>query len=254
MHVQKPLKVVFMGRKPGASLGLRYLVDKGACVVAVVATETHNPADGDSPLSETASELGLPVYTPKSIEDDIANLGPVDLVVSYLYWKRIKPPLLNLGKIGCINLHPAPLPDYRGLGGYNFAILDGCTQYGVSAHFVAEKFDTGDIIQVNRFPIDPNNETAWSLAQESQEQLLILFKEVVDMLLRGEELSRIAQGEGRYINRMEMEAAKRINKDDTPETIERKVRAFWYPPYPGATIEIAGKDYTLVNPDLLKDL
>ena len=52
-------------------------------------------------------------------------LGEVDLVVSFLFWNRIREPLISLGRVGCLNLHPAPLPDFRGVGGYNVAILEG---------------------------------------------------------------------------------------------------------------------------------
>ena len=41
-----------------------------------------------------------------------------------------------LGRIGCLNFHPAPLPDLRGVGGYNVAILEGMREWGVSCHFV----------------------------------------------------------------------------------------------------------------------
>ena len=54
----------------------------------------------------------------------------------------------------CLNFHPAPLPDMRGLGGYNVAILEDFEEWGVSAHFVDEEFDTGDLVRVDRFPID----------------------------------------------------------------------------------------------------
>ncbi len=54
--------------------------------------------------------------------------------------------------MGCLNFHPAPLPDFRGLGGYNVAILEGLPEWGVSSHFVDEHFDTGDLVDVERFP------------------------------------------------------------------------------------------------------
>ena len=60
----------------------------------------------------------------------------VDLVISFLFWKRIREPLLSLGRIGCLNFHPAPLPDMRGVGGYNVAVLEGMSEWGVSCHFV----------------------------------------------------------------------------------------------------------------------
>ena len=71
------------------------------------------------------------------------DLEGTDLVLSFLFWRLIRPPLIDLGRIGCLNFHPAPLPDWRGLGGYNVAVLEGLTEWGVSAHFVDEELRHG---------------------------------------------------------------------------------------------------------------
>lgn len=252
------LRVLFLGRKPGAGAALRYLAGQEVEVVAVVAPETHRPADGHPPLRTSAEELGLPVHAPASLEQALAGdpgaLGRVDLAVSYLYWQKIKPPLLHLPRLGFINLHPAPLPEYRGLGGYNFAILAGDSQFGVSAHFVSENIDAGDLIEVRRFPIEVGRETAHSLERQAQEHLLQLFKDVMARMLGDGRLPRAPQGPGRYYSRAEMEAAKAVLPDDPPELVERKVRAFWYPPYEGAYIERGGRKYTLVSEAILRSL
>ena len=61
-------------------------------------------------------------------------------------------------------------------------------------------FDTGDLVEVERFPIDPETATAFSVDLESQEHLLGLFKRVMRRALAGEELPRTPQGEGRYVS------------------------------------------------------
>lgn len=178
----------------------------------------------------------------------------VDLVISFLFWKRIKKPLIELGDIGCINFHPAPLPDFRGLGGYNFAIYEGVTSWGVSAHYVEEDFDTGDIIQVDKFDINPDKETAFSLEQRTQAFLLQLFKEVIDEASESGSLDAKPQGEGRYIKKEEFEESRKVQPEDTVENIKRKIRAFWYPPRGGASIEIEGEEFTLVDKKILEDI
>ena len=133
------------------------------------------------------------------VSDDELYAEPpedVDVVISFLFWKLIREPLVTLGRIGCLNFHPAPLPDLRGLGGYNVAILEGMREWGVSCHFVDESFDTGDLVEVERFPIDPDSATAFSLDLESQERLLGLFQRVMGMAMAGEELPRTPQGPG----------------------------------------------------------
>jgi len=189
-----------------------------------------------------------------AIEDPAAaaiDLEGIDLVLSFLFWKRIRRPLIEHARIGCLNFHPAPLPDVRGVGGYNVAVLEGLAEWGVSAHFVDERFDTGDLVRVDRFPIDTTSETALSLDIRSQEHLLGLFRDVVDRALAGEELPRAPQGEGRYVTRAEFETLRRVRGDDPPELTERRIRAFWYPPYDGATIEVGGRELTLVDRRLL---
>lgn len=254
-------RAIFMGKdKPSAVAALRHLVESGVDVVCVVA-----PGLPDTPsLADAARDLGLPLATDTSLYDRLAGddqaapgVGPlddIDLVLSFLFWKRIRAPLITLPTIGCINFHPAPLPDFRGLGGYNVAILEQLPEWGVSAHFVDEAFDTGDLIRVNRFPIDPSAETAWSLEKRTRQHLIELFGAVVAMARDDDPLPRIPQGEGRYIDRDEFERMRHVEPDDPPELIERKIRAFWYPPYPGATIEVRGRRYTLVSEPLMEEI
>jgi methionyl-tRNA formyltransferase len=190
-------------------------------------------------------------------EDDLyaaaerGALGQVDLVLSFLFWNRIREPLISLGRIGAVNFHPAPLPDLRGVGGYNVAILEGREEWGVSCHFVDEHIDTGDLVEVERFPIDPAAETALSLDVRSQERLLPLFQRVIERALRGEELPRRPQGKGRYVSRAELEELRIVRPGDD---VERKVRAFWYPPWPGAALDVEGRQLTLVDDSLLGEL
>jgi methionyl-tRNA formyltransferase len=137
------------------------------------------------------------------------------------------------------------------VGGYNVAILEGMGEWGVSAHYVDAEIDTGDLIEVERFPLDPDSATAFSLDLESQERLFELFRRVMDRLLGGQELPRTPQGEGRYVSAEEFQELRRVRPGDD---LERKLRAFWYPPYPGAVVEVAGRELTLVDERLLAEL
>ena len=116
-----------------------------------------------------------------------------------------------------------------------------------------QRLDTGDLVRVDRFPIAPDA-TALSLDIESQVALVALFGDVVDMAVDGRELPRESQDDGRYVTRDEFEALRKVPPDETPETLERRIRAFWYPPYDGATIEIAGRTVSLVDRKLLAEV
>jgi methionyl-tRNA formyltransferase len=239
-----------MGKcKRSAARALDWLVEQGVEVVAVVASEPDRWTREEQRLDLVALGRGLPLVA----DEDLYAAPPpdVDVVISFLFWKLIREPLLSLGRIGCLNFHPAPLPDLRGLGGYNVAILEALPEWGVSCHFVDERFDTGDLVEVERFPIDPEAETAFSLDLRSQERLLALFQRVMGRALAGEELPREPQREGRYVDRAEFEALRIVRPGDD---VERKLRAFWYPPHPGAVIELDGRSVTLVDERLLGEV
>ena len=238
-----------MGKhKRSAARALAWLAERCE-VVAVVAPEPDQLAHPEQRLDRAARRYGLRLAG----DDELCADPPedVDVVISFLFWKRIREPLLSLGRVGCLNFHPAPLPDLRGVGGYNVAVLERRRDWGVSCHFVDERLDTGDLVAVERFAIDPDTATAFSLDLASQERLLRLFQDVLGRALAGEELPRRPQGEGRYVSREELEELRRVRAGDD---LERKVRAFWYPPWPGAMVEIEGRTLSLVDERLLHEV
>jgi methionyl-tRNA formyltransferase len=239
-----------MGKsKRSAVRALDLLVERGAEVIAVVAPEPDRWTRNPQRLDLAARRHGLPLVAREELY--ATPPGDLDLVVSFLYPHLIREPLISLGRIGCLNFHPAPLPDFRGLGGYNVAILEGLLEWGVSCHFVDEHFDTGDLVEVERFTIDPDAHTALSLDLESGERLVRLFARVMERALAGEELPREAQGEGRYVSGEEFERLRVVRPGDD---LERKLRAFWYPPHPGAVLDVEGRRLTLVDDALLAEV
>ena len=93
--------------------------------------------------------------------------------------------------------------------------------------------------------------TAFSLDLESQERLLGLFQRVMGMAIAGQELPRAPQGPGRYVDADEFERLRRVRPGDD---LDRKLRAFWYPPHAGALVEVEGRDLTLVDERLLAEV
>jgi methionyl-tRNA formyltransferase len=244
------MRAVFMGKNKRSAVGaLSHLVETGWEVAGVVAAEPDRHTRPEQRMDLVAERHGLPLLG----EEDLYRHGVagVDLVISFLFWNRIREPLISGPAAGCLNFHPAPLPDMRGVGGYNVAILEGFPEWGVSAHFVDEDIDTGDLVAVERFPIDAQSETALSLDVTSQERLLELYRDVVDRVREGEELTRTPQGGGRYVSREELEGLRHVRPGDD---VARKIRAFWYPPHPGAVVEVDGQAMTLVDAGLLHEL
>ena len=241
-----------MGRKKQAAELLKWTVDQNIEEVAVC---TDNQFD-NSPTTKMANELNIPVISMEEAEEYSDN-HEIDLVVSYLYWRKIRKPLIENPKYGCINFHPAILPNWKGCGGYNIAILYKLDKWGVTAHYVNEDIDTGPIIKVNRFDFDYKTATAKSLEKVTQEELINLYKEIVlQVKEKGKlEVLNIDNSKGTYISRKQMNQMKIITEDDlNSEDLDIKIRAFWFPPYEGAYIERNGRKYTLVDKEILNSL
>ena len=256
------MRCVYMGKhKRSVVGGLEHLLATGWEVAAVVAPPPDESAAPEQRLDLAARRAGLPLASDDdlyaAIESPHASeldLTAIDTVLSFLFWNRIRKPLIDLADAGCLNFHPAPLPDMRGIGGYNVAILEDWPEWGVSAHFVDAEFDTGDVVRVDRFPIDRERETALSLDYRSQAKLLDVFRWTAAELAAGRDLPRTPQGDGRYVTREEFEALRVVTPGDPPDLTARRIRAYWYPPHDGATLELDGQTVSLVDRALLAEV
>lgn len=237
-----------MGRKAAGAAALRWTLEQGYDVVGVL-TDSH--LEG-SQTAEVAERHGLKLFTYETaIEAIAAGDLSFDLGVSFVYWRILKEPMLSHPSLGIVNFHPAPLPEYKGTAGYNLAILDGLSAWAVSAHYVDAGIDTGGIIDRIEFAIDREAETAQTLEATSMGHLLELYKRTVRRVAEKGVLPTSPNVGGRYVTRAEMEAMKRVEPGDD---VDRKIRAFWFPPYRGAYVEVGGKPYTLVNDFVLQGL
>ena len=154
-----------------------------------------------------------------------------------------------------INLHGAILPAYKGAFTYNWGIYNHEQEWGATAHFVNERFDEGDIIQIQRFTIDPEQISVSELERKTQEAAYTLSLELVEKIANGIELSRIPQtSEGKYYSRKDFEDLKRISVQDGVDQINRKIHACWCPPYEGAYVVIGGQKYSIINSEIMETL
>ena len=236
---------MFMGSTQDASDMLGWTCEQQGIQIAAVV--------GDPPLQERARTLGLTVLTLEEVYEKF-HAAPdwCDLVISYLYWRILKSPIIDAPRYGCINFHPAPLPDYKGRGGCSFAILHQLTKWGCTAHYIDSGIDTGNIIDVRWFPFRWQDETGISLKKKTGEEQKVQYKEVFAQVVKMGVLpaERQVADTGRYISKQEMLEAMRIRPEK--DNIDAKIQAFWFPPHDGAFIELNGKRYTLVNEVVLK--
>lgn len=209
------MRVIFLGGKSYGVGALRFLVVNWD-VIAI---------DGDDLIKTEARRLEIPLLGE-------VELGRIDLLISYLYKKRVREPLLSYPRLGCVNFHPGWLPEFAGACGYNVAILEGAHQYGCTAHFMTDQIDGGDIIARRAVYLDWN-ETAYSLAMKTYEEMFWLLNDVVRSFELGS-VKRIPQTNTRYMKWAEVEKLRYILPEDDAKTIDRKTRAFYFPPYKGA--------------------
>jgi methionyl-tRNA formyltransferase len=244
------MKILFMGRKAIAARCLAYLREQRWAEIVGVLTDSHLTG---SITAAAAREFGLPLYTfEQATTAMLDGILKYDFGVSVLYWRKLKGPFLSVPPLGTLNFHPAPLPDYKGTAGYNLAILENLSQWGVSCHYVDAEIDTGGIVEVSRFPIDREHATVRDLEEQSAHAMEVQFRRVIGRIRQERGLLPTIRNEGgRYISRSEMELMKEIRPGDD---VARKVRAFWYPPYDGAYTVIDGVKYTLVDRGILMKL
>ena len=156
------MKIVFFGTPEFAVPALQALVDSGY-EVAGVFTQPDKPKNRGmkllpTPVKECACTHGIPVYQPRTLRDGEAlellrRLEP-DLIVVAAYGKIFPREILELPRLGCVNIHSSLLPKYRGAAPINWAILNGEERTGVTLMYMAEGLDTGDMLASAETEID----------------------------------------------------------------------------------------------------
>ncbi|MFC3768613.1 formyltransferase family protein [Paenibacillus sp. GCM10012303] len=185
------------------------------------------------------------------------KLESLDIILSYYYQKKLEQSILDYPKNKCINFHPAPLPKYRGVGNYSKCIMDETNYWGVSAHFMDETYDNGELIKVLTFEVFSRNETYISLEQKTQKYMFELLRHVLNEIVENSIFSQKQEYYSigvEYLSKKMIEEMKVISEEDNSESIDKKIRAFWCPPFHGAGITLHGKRYTLINDSILNEL
>ena len=105
-----------------------------------------------------------------------------DIFISVLYDKIV--PIDFINKRACYNFHPGILPEYRGAGTFSWSIINKEVEAGITLHVIDEGIDSGDIIEIRKFPIT-ETDTAHSLFKKGEETIVQMFKERFGDLING---------------------------------------------------------------------
>lgn len=244
--------MLFCPDRHGARNALQILVRSGMEVIGCVCDQPQ-----PSKMGELCRNYGISMLTTEDlyVKLESGSLPSFDLGISYLYQKRLKESIISYPPMGIINFHPAPVSVHKGVAACCYALLKGYEEWAVTAHYVTKNFDDGDIIYESWFPIR-GAVTSIEVEKIAQEQSILLLEKIVEKLSSGEKLPRTKQepNKGQYFSRKDLETAKDVSGKITSEELDRRIHALWFPPYHGAKITIDGKEYSLVDDAILKEL
>lgn len=244
------MRVVFMGTPDIAATCLKQILEDGFDVVGVYTQPDRPKGRGmklvASPVKELALERGIPVFQPEHFKDaetaeQLRALKP-DVCAVVAYGRILPQAILDIPAKGCVNIHASLLPQYRGSAPYQWAVLDGLAETGVSAQYMALKMDAGDVIDVAKTPIGPN-ETAGELL----DRLAVLGAELLSKTL-----SRLATGNVAVTVQDESavsyapmldKAMCPIDWSKTAQQVHNQVRGLH--PWPVATAELADTKFKI---------
>lgn len=161
------MKIVFMGTPDFAVPCLEALIRDGNEVLAVFTQPDKPKGRGYTltppPVKVCALNHHIPVFQPHTLKDGEAlrllqALDP-EMIVVVAYGKILPKEILELPKLGCVNVHASLLPRYRGAAPIQWAVLDGCKKTGVTTMYMDVGLDTGDMLMKSELDIG-ENETA----------------------------------------------------------------------------------------------
>ncbi len=194
------MRIVFMGTPEFAVPSLAALVEAGYEVAAVFTQPDRPKGRGNkvvaSPVKNFAVAHGIPVYQPTRIRKesvaDLIALAP-DLCVTAAFGQILSQEILDIPKLGTINVHASLLPRHRGSAPINWAILQGDETVGVTTMMTDKGIDTGDMLLKAETPYTPG-ETAGELTERLSRLGAQLLIDTLKALEAGE-LTRIPQDE-----------------------------------------------------------
>ena len=242
------MRVVFMGTPDIAATCLKKIIADGFEIVGVYTQPDRPKGRGMkmvySPVKEVAIANNLPVFQPENFREEetveqLRALQP-DICAVVAYGRILPQKVLDVPTFGCMNIHASLLPQYRGSAPYQWAVLDGLTETGVTAQRMALEMDAGDVIDVAKTPIG-ENETAGELL----DKLAVLG---ADLLSRT--LAKFAEGkvEAQPQDPEKITFAPMLDKtmcpidwSKTAQQVHNHVRGLH--PWPVATMELQGKKF-----------
>ena len=246
--------VVVFGDLPIATKVCSFLQGRDEVKLVGVVIGNENPTNNDPwsdvPLLKDYAESN---NIERLTLDELAaeyNKNSLDMGFSCRFSKIFKKEHIDLFKNGIVNFHGGLLPEFGGLYSSCHTILEGAEVGGGTLHYIDECIDTGEIIARAEVPIS-DRDTSFTIFQNTQRALFQKFTEVFEDLIRGNIKPKKMQdflSEGyrsEYYDKDSLDGKKELSLSDSPELIDKKVRAFDFPGKEPAYFKILNNKYYL---------
>jgi methionyl-tRNA formyltransferase len=223
-------KIIFLGSKPIGYECFAWLLSQKDILnieIAGLMTQARKEFGTEHNLLQLAAEHQVPVI--KTLEE----LPGCDIIYSVQYHEILKAGHIAKAQQLAVNLHMAPLPEYRGSNQFSYAILEDKKEFGTTIHTIDERIDHGDILFQKRFPIPAH---CWieELYQLTFDASILLFKETLAAIVEGkytaipQESLREQHGTSLHF-RNEIANLKQIDLNWEKDKIEKHIRATFMP-------------------------
>lgn len=251
-------RIVFMGTASFSLAVLKMLIEEDYNIVGVV-TQPDRYVGRKKVLTMPdvkveALKYDIPVIQPARIKEDyqaIVDLKP-DLIITAAYGQIVPQAVLDIPRLGCINVHASLLPLYRGGAPVHQAIIDGQEKTGVTIMYMVKKMDAGDMIAQKETPI-LEEDTVGILYDRLSDLGAKLLKETLPDILKGTN-QRIPQDENLVTYAPTLSRKdERLDWNMSARQVYNKVRGTnpWpgsYTTYQGKTVKIwAGQVHQCEN-------
>lgn len=185
----KDLRVVFMGTPDFAVPVLEKLILNTKVVLVVSQPDKCVGRKRElvpTPIKKKALEYNIPVFQPEKVKLDYEEiiLARPDIIITCAYGQIIPKALLDLPRLGCINVHASLLPYLRGGAPLHHAIIDGYKETGVTIMYMDEAMDTGDIISSVTYHLK-DTDTVGTVHDNLMEMGANLLMETLPSIIKG---------------------------------------------------------------------
>ena len=224
MNSTKSTRILYMGTPLMSAQVLESLIKDGYNVVAVIAQE-DKPQGRKAilqkvPVKVVAEQYNIPVFQPHRIRkefDFVKEINP-DLIITMAYGQIVPQGLLDIPRLGCLNIHGSILPKYRGAAPIQRAIINGDTKTGVTLMEMIDKMDAGKMFAFEECEIAPEDNYS-HLCDKIVQCGIDVLKNNLDKYIEGK-LSGVEQNEN------EVTFADKITPEDEKLDLSKSCKSF----------------------------